>query len=68
MNSPWWLLVLFAAVACGYLLGRLDGRKRQSRKLDGLSQQYLQVEPLWLIIGQHKQHHGDEHHQCQQNP
>jgi lipopolysaccharide biosynthesis regulator YciM len=42
VNSPWWLLVLFAAVACGYLLGRLDGRKRQSRKLDGLSQQYLQ--------------------------
>ena len=37
-----WFLFLFLAVALGYLLGRLDGRRRQRNRLLRLSRNYAQ--------------------------
>lgn len=41
MNNPEWLLIFFVAIAIGYLLGLRDGRRRQARRSDVLSSQYL---------------------------
>ena len=42
MNNPEWLLIFFVAIAVGYWLGLRDGRRRQARRTEGLSRQYLQ--------------------------
>ena len=42
MSEPLWLIPLFFfAIATGFFLGRREGKRRQRRRMDSLSQEYV---------------------------
>lgn len=41
MEHPAWLVLFFVAIAIGYWLGRKDGRRRQRKRVDNLSREYM---------------------------
>lgn len=41
MQNPEWVALFFLAVAIGYWLGRQEGRRRQRRRVDSLSRDYM---------------------------